>query len=113
MAPPTTKQIAFIKDVLPVFFAILMATFAILNGHFQYFGPKRKVSGFWSPRVSPQTCLSAFLIFFFFAMKRCPVTAKIAGSIRILLCCVLNNFSHRGRGPMNIGPTCIKHLPDL
>ena len=52
--------------------------------------PKR-VRGFWSARASPQTCTSAFLMFccFSFAVKRCPIAAKIAG---ILLCCVLNDL---------------------
>ena len=35
---------------------------------------------------------AAFLVFFFFAMKRCPIAGKIAGSIRILPCCVLTDF---------------------
>ena len=48
---------------------------------------QQKVSSFWS-----QTRALAFLIFFFFAMKRCPIAATIAGSIGILLRCVLNNF---------------------
>ena len=39
------------------------------------------ISGFWSP--SPQARVSAFLIFFYLAMKRCPITAKIAGLIGI------------------------------
>ena len=40
---------------------------------------KNKVSGFWSLSTSPQTSASAFLVLFFFAMKRCPIAAKIAG----------------------------------
>ena len=38
-------------------------------------------------------CALAFLVFFFlfFAMKRCPIAAKIAGLIGILPCCVLND----------------------
>ena len=49
---------------------------------------------FWSLCVSPQTSTSAFLIFFFFAMKRCPIAVRIAGSIRILPFCALNDFFH-------------------
>ena len=33
-----------------------------------------------------------FILFYFFAMKRCPIAAKIAGSIGILPCCALNDF---------------------
>ena len=45
----------------------------------------KKVSTFWSPRALPQTRASAFLVFvFIFAMKRCSIAAKIAGSIGIL-----------------------------
>ena len=33
-----------------------------------------------------------FIYLFIFAMKRCPIEAKIAGSIGILPCCVLNDF---------------------
>ena len=29
-------------------------------------------------------------------MKQCPIAAQIAGSIRILPCCVLNEFAHIG-----------------
>ena len=36
-------------------------------------------------------------------MKRCPIAAKIAGSIAILPCCVLKVFSHRG---INVCPIC-------
>ena len=58
-----------------------------------YLRPQEKVSGVWSLRSSPQTCASAFLVFFvFFAMKQCPIAAKIAGSIGILPCCVLIDF---------------------
>ena len=46
-----------------------------------------------SIRPKKSLCTSAFLIFFFcLAMKRCPIAAKIAGSIGILPCCVLNDF---------------------
>ena len=45
------------------------------------------------PRVAaPQTRASAFLFIIFFAMKQCPITAKIAGLIGILPHYVLNNF---------------------
>ena len=54
----------------------------------------KKVSGF----LSPQTPASAFSLFFG-AMKRCPIAAKIAGSIGI----VLNDFFTKGH----------EHLPDL
>ena len=60
---------------------------------------KKKVCDFWSLRASPQTPVSAFFNFFFFfyAMKRCPIAVKIAGSIGILPHCVLKYFfSHRG-----------------
>ena len=40
---------------------------------------------------------------FILAMKRCPIAAKIAGSIRILPCCVLNDFSRR---VMYVCPIC-------
>ena len=36
------------------------------------------------------------LMLIFFAMKRCLIATKIAGSIGILLCCVLNDFFHTG-----------------
>ena len=62
-----------------------------------YKAPK-KVSGFWSPHASPQTSTSALLIFLFFAMKLCPIAAKISGSIRILPCCVLKRLFHIGVG---------------
>ena len=42
----------------------------------------KNVSGCWFPRASP---------LFLCAMKRCPIVAKIAGSIGILPCCVLND----------------------
>ena len=54
-------------------------------------GNNKKVCGFWSPRMSPYTCTSPFL-FIFVAMKRCSIAARIAGSIGILPCCVLNDF---------------------
>ena len=56
----------------------------------------------WSPCASPQTRMSAFLDYFFGAMKRCPIAAKIAGSIGILPCCVLNDFFRS----MNVSPIC-------
>ena len=49
----------------------------------------KNYSGFWSTRVSPQTRSSAFLIQIF-AMKRCPIAAKIAGSIGLLPYCGLS-----------------------
>ena len=36
-------------------------------------------------------------------MKRCPIAAKIAGSIGILPCCILNDFFTKG---MNVCPFC-------
>ena len=43
-----------------------------------------------------RTRASAFLISgFFFAMKQCPIAAKITGSIGILPCCALNDFHIR------------------
>ena len=49
----------------------------------------KNVSGFWSPRKLRQTSALAFLVFSFCAMKRCPIAAKIVGSIGILPCSVL------------------------
>ena len=40
---------------------------------------------------------------FFFAVKRCPIAAKIVGSLAILPCCVLNGFFTSG---MNIWLDC-------
>ena len=55
-------------------------------------------SGFRSPCASPQH----------FAMKLCPIAAKIAGLIGILPCCVLNDFfSHWG---MNVCLICVASL---
>ena len=51
-----------------------------------------KLSSFWFPRVSPQTRMSAFFVFLLVAMKRCPIAAKIAGSIGILPRCVFIDF---------------------
>ena len=47
----------------------------------------KKVSGFWSLRALPQSRASAFLNFLlFFAMKRCPIAAKIRPkSLRFLV----------------------------
>ena len=44
------------------------------------------VSGLCARHLKPAR-MSAFLLFYF-AMKQCPIAAKIAGSIGILLCCV-------------------------
>ena len=52
-----------------------------------------KVSCFLSPHASPQTRTSAFVVF---ATKQCPIAAKIAGSIGIMPCCILNDFFHMG-----------------
>ena len=70
-----------------------ITTWTRLESHFfKAIRPKKKVSSFWSPRESPQTRASAFLIFFFFAVKRCPIAARIAGSIGILPCCAFNDL---------------------
>ena len=44
---------------------------------------------------NPHVSIFNFL-FFVVAMKRCPITAKIAGLIQILQCCVLNDFFTEG-----------------
>ena len=50
-----------------------------------------------STRVALDPHISIFIyLFFVVAMKRCPIAAKIAGPIGILLCCVLTTFSHMG-----------------
>ena len=73
-----------------------MRNVVVMNSSAVTYAPK-KVSGFWLPRASPQSRASEFLVFFFFfAMKRCPIAAKIAGSIGILPCCVLNDFFTQG-----------------
>ena len=44
-----------------------------------------------SARVASDPRVAAFEFFYYFilfAMKRCPIAAKIAGSIGMLLCCV-------------------------
>ena len=53
---------------------------------------KSPVSGLCARHFRP--CASAFLVSFFFFcyMKRCPIAAKIAGSLGILPRCVLNDF---------------------
>ena len=47
------------------------------------------------------------VVFFFPAVKQCPIAAKIAGSIGIMSCRVLKRFSHRG---MNVCPICAASL---
>ena len=54
----------------------------------------KKVSGFWSPRASPQTRASVFLIFFFFAMKRCPIAKKLLD--RLEFCRAVLRLYHIG-----------------
>ena len=56
-----------------------------------------------SARIVSDPCVGIFSFFFFlfyliffWAMKRCPIASKLAGSIGILLCCVLMTFSHMG-----------------
>ena len=48
------------------------------------------------------------VIFFFLAMKRCPIAAQIAGLIGILPHCVLNYFSQRSS--INVWPICVASL---
>ena len=57
-------------------------------------GPiKKKVSGLLASRLRPaRRHFFLFLSCCFFAMKRCPIAAKIAGSNGILPGCVLNDF---------------------
>ena len=55
-------------------------------------------------RILVSVCAGIFNFVSLFAMKQCPIAAKIAGSIGILLCCVLDNF-FTSRG-MNICPIC-------
>ena len=64
---------------------------------------QNKKSRFWSVRRL-RPARRHFYFFFLFAMKRCPIAAKIAGSIGILLRCVLNDFFYMGVS---------EHLPDL
>ena len=54
---------------------------------------KAPVSGLRARRLRPARLHCYFICF---AMKRCPIAAKIAGSIGILPCCVLNDFFHIG-----------------
>ena len=49
---------------------------------------KFPVSGHRARRLRPAHQLFLGFFFFFFAMKQCPIAAKIAGSIGILPCCV-------------------------
>ena len=42
-------------------------------------------------------------------MKRCPIAAKIAGSIGIMPCCALNDFSHRGMNVCRICEASLSH----
>ena len=67
-----------------------------LNGIVPSSRRPKNVSGFLSPRASPQTRASAFLLLFLGAMKRCPIAAKIAGLIGNLPRCVLNDFFTQG-----------------
>ena len=53
-----------------------------------YIRPKI-VSGFWSLRAPLFLFIDLFVCL---TMKRCPIAAKIAGSIGILPCCVVNVF---------------------
>ena len=53
--------------------------------------------------ASADLCIGIFSLLFFFALKRCPIAAKIAGSIGILPCYVLNDFFTQGN----------ERLPDL
>ena len=46
--------------------------------------------------VSGRITLTFLFIFVSFSMKRCSITAKIAGSIGMLSCCVLNDLFHTG-----------------
>ena len=53
----------------------------------------QKDSGFLSLLgVASDSRVGIFSFFFYFTLKRCPVAAKIAGSIGILPCCALNEF---------------------
>ena len=76
--------------------------YPLLKWRYNICKANKKVSGFWSLHTWPQTSTSAFLIHFF-AMKRCPIAAKIAGSIGIMPCCALNDFFTSG---MNVCPIC-------
>ena len=48
-----------------------------------------------SPPPARSESVAIFNVYLF-AMKRCLIATKIAGSIGILLCCVLNDFFHTG-----------------
>ena len=67
------------------------------------------ISGFWYLRALPQTHSSELLVFSLFAIKRCPIAAKIAGSIGILPCFVLNNFFF-DMGGLYVCPICAASL---
>ena len=57
-----------------------------------------------SARIASDPQVGIFTFFFFFAMKRCPIAAKIAGSNGILPRCDLNDFFKTGG--MNVCPMC-------
>ena len=102
--------LVILKNIWPQFYINLITWCKVDYGmkhHSNVLRPPKKIR-FWSLRASPQTCGSAFLIFSFFflvAMKRCPIAAKVAGSIGIRPYCVLNDFSHTCRG-MNVCLIC-------
>ena len=74
------------------YFSIKILQLNIVHCHSLSFKTPQKMSGLWSPSVlTSDPCVGIFS-FLFPPMKRCAIVAKIAGSIGILPCCVLNDF---------------------